>query len=267
MPKTLMRLPYEDRPDPSIAREQQRTGTSQSRLNEFCFREDIRGPDTRKYLWGGAAYAFAGVVIRSFCRTNWLTDIRGVQRNDDGGGLVTDLPIQFSKTDAHGIAPKISTDVIVTDENEKELTDLGFIPLCSCYDTGYSAFYSAKSIQIPKKYDDELANMNSRVSSMMYTMLCASRFAHYLKKLGRDMVGRLGDAEDIEQELQNWITNYVTADTSASTNIKARYPLASANITVKPVPGKSGVYRSIFHLQPHYEIEGLSAGIRLVTEL
>ncbi len=267
MPKVLMRLPYEDRPDSAIAREQQRSGDASHRLNEFCFREDVRGPDTGNNLWGGAAFVLAGVVLRAFCRTGWLTDIRGVQRNDDGGGLVDDLPTEFNRTDSPGVSPKISTDVIITDQTEKELTDLGFIPLCSCYDTGYSAFYSTRSIQIAQEYNDELANLNARVSSMIYTMLCASRFAHYLKKIGRDMVGRHGEADDIEREMQNWITNFVTADMSASTSTKARYPLANANVSVRSVPGKSGVYRSIFHLQPHYEIEGLSAAIRLVTEL
>ncbi len=247
--------------------QQQRFGRTKNSVNEFCFREDVRGPNTEKYLWGGAAFAFAAVVIRTFCRTSWLTDIRGVQRNEDGGGLVTDLPIEFNKTDSHGVAPKISTDVIITDESEKVLSDLGFIPLCSCYDTGYSAFYSARSIQIPVQYNDDLANMNAKISSMMYTMLCASRFAHYLKMIGRDMVGQLGDAADIEKHLQDWITSFVTSDSAASTAIKARYPLASANVSVLPMPGRSGVYRSIFHLQPHFEIEGLSAAIRLVTEL
>jgi type VI secretion system ImpC/EvpB family protein len=266
MPHILMRVPYEDRPDATLARKQQRSGPLDNRLNEFCFREDVRGPDTSKYLWGGAAFAFAGVVMRSFCRTGWLTDIRGVDRNDDGGGLVSDLPIEYNATDTNGVSPKISTDVIITDQTEKELTDLGFIPLCSCYDTGFNAFYSARSIQKPAKYDDDLANMNAHVSTMLYTMLCASRFAHYLKSIGRDMVGRSADASQIERELQNWIIQFVT-DPSASTAVKSRYPLAAANVSVKPAPGRSGVFRSVFHLQPHYEIEGLSASIRLVTEI
>ena len=267
MPRVLMRLPYGDRPDLPLARQLQRQGQSSADLNRFLFREDVRGPDTRKYLWGGAAYAFAGVALRSYCRTGWLTDIRGVQRNNDGGGLIVDLPVEYNATDSYGVSPKVSTDVIITDAVEKDLTDLGFIPLCSCYDTGYSAFYSAKSIQTPKQYDDSLANMNARVSSMIYTMLCASRFAHYLKVIGRDMVGQVADADDIERELQNWIAAFVTADAAASNSVKARYPLAGAKVQVKPLPGKQGAYRSVFHLQPHYEIEGLSAAIRLVTEL
>ncbi len=266
MPKILMRLPWSNRPDLVLTHERRRSSQSRN-VNQFCFQEDVRGPNNSKYLWGGAAFAFAAVVLRSFSRTSWLTDIRGVQRNDDGGGLVTDLPVEFNATESPGASPKISTDVIITDETEKELCELGFIPLCSCYDTEFSAFYSARSIQKPQKYNDELANLNARISSMVSTILCASRFAHYLKKIGRDMVGQMGGAEDIQRHLQDWIVQFVASDSAASTTVKARYPLASANVTVRAIAGKSGSYSSIFHLQPHHEIEGLSAAIRLVTEL
>ena len=263
MPRMLMRLPYADRPDLPMTREYQRIHSEADAPNEFSFVEDVRGPDSSKYLWGGAAFAMAAVVIRSFCRTGWLTDIRGVQRNYDGGGLVDDLPVEYSNTDSSGVSPKISTDVVITDNLERELSDLGFIPLCSCYDTGFSAFYSAKSIQQPKRYDNDLANINAHISSMIYTMLCVSRFAHYLKKIGRDMVGRFTEAKDIERELHNWIIGFVTE--SGDSSDKSEFPLADAKVSVRPVPGKSGHFQSVFHLQPHYEIEGLSAGVRLVT--
>ncbi len=266
MPKMLMRVPYHDRPDLAQARQSQRSRLLTGEENDFCFREDVGCPDSSKHLWGGAAFGFAAVVIRSFCRTGWLSDIRGVQRGVDGGGLLVDLPVEHYKTDSPGVVPKFSTDVAITDELEKELSELGFIPLCSCYDTGYSAFYSARSIQIPDRYDDELATTNAHISSMIYSMLCVSRFAHYLKMAGRDMVGRSIDAAVIERELHNWIMNYVTPDAAASAEVKSRQPLFDAEVQVLPIRGKSGVFRAVFKLQPHYEIEGLSAGIRLVTE-
>ena len=46
------------------------------------------GVDVSKYLWGSAAYAFAGVLMRSFAQTGWFVDTRGVQAGIDGGGLV-----------------------------------------------------------------------------------------------------------------------------------------------------------------------------------
>jgi type VI secretion system ImpC/EvpB family protein len=251
LPRILMRLPYRD---------------DNQRVDRFRFQEVVHTND-ESYLWGGAAFAFAGTVIRSFCKTGWLADIRGVQRDIEAGGLVTDLPCDGFATDSHGVAPKFSTDVVVTDNMEKGLADLGFIPLCACHDSEYSAFYSVQSIQKPKQYDKPIANVNATISAMIHTMLCASRFAHYLKVIGRDNVGGFKEAKDLERLLQNWISGYVTGDSTASPEIKAEYPLREASVRIRPVPGKSGVFHSVFHLCPHYEIDGLIAGIRLVTEL
>ena len=267
LPRILMRCPYGDRPEFGLAAEYDRNYREHARLNEFCFQEDVKGPDSSKYLWGGAAFAYAAVVMRAFCRTGWLHDIRGVDRDYDGGGLITELPVEYYAADRGRVVSKPSTDGIVTDALEKELADLGFIPLCANYGSPHLAFYSGVSIQKPKKYDSELANVNARLSSMIHNMLCVSRFAHYLKKIGRETIGRLNDPAEIENELQNWIGTYVTSDATANEKAKAKYPLFNAVVQVRSVPHKSGVFVAIFDLQPHYEIEGINAGIRLKTEL
>lgn len=252
LPRVLMRKPYTE---------------SNDRVDGFRFKEQVRENESNGYLWGGAAFAFGGVIAKAFSRSGWLADVRGVQRNIDDGGLVTDLPLESFSTDGAGIAKKFSTDVVISDRLEKELSDVGFIPLCACYDSPFSAFYSVQSIQKSKVYDTEAATINARISSMIHTMLCVSRFAHYLKVIGRDMMGSFKEPEELEQALHNWITDYVTADVAADSETKARYPLREASVKVRKVPGKSGVFNSVFHLCPHYEIEGLSAGVRLITEL
>ena len=112
-----MRSPYQD------------DGT---RIDRFPFHEDVSGKDASKYLWGGAAYAMGEVLIRAFAQSGWLADIRGVRRNEERGGLVTGLPSHSFSTDRAGIVVKSSSDVVITDELEKHLSDLGFIPLCHC---------------------------------------------------------------------------------------------------------------------------------------
>lgn len=252
LPRALMRLPYEN---------------DGSRVDRFCFQEDVAGPDQRKYLWGGAAYAMAGVLVRAFAQAGWLADIRGVQRGLDGGGLVTGLPVHSFSTDKQGIAPKCSTDIIITDELEKQLSDLGFIPLCHCQDTEHSAFYSNQSAQKPKAYDRQVATVNARMSSMLRYMFCVSRFAHYIKVLGRDKIGSFAEAEEFEKFLQAWIVQYVTVDPEASADVKSRFPLREAQVQVRPNPGKPGSYQCVMHLLPHYELDELSASVRVVTEL
>lgn len=252
LPRVLMREPYTD------------DGT---RIDGFTFREQVAGPDHSKYLWGNAAFAFGAVLIRAFSRGGWFADIRGVQRGIDGGGLVTGLPVHSFGTDRRGVAMKSSTDVTVTDELEKELADLGFIPLCDCKDTEYSAFYSNQSAQKPKRYDRPAATTNAKISTMLQYMMCVSRFAHYLKVLGRDKTGSFAEAAELEAELQRWIVKYVAADSHASPEVKARYPLRAAQVSVRSQPGKPGSFQCVMQLAPHYELDELAASVRLATQL
>ncbi len=250
MPRILMRAPYEQ----------------QDTLG-FNFTEDTATEHSGNYLWGNAAYAWAGVLIRTFASSGWLADVRGVERNRDGGGLVTNLPSISFGTDRAGVARRCSTDLIVTDQQESALAKLGFLPICQCHDTEFAAYYSSQSMQEPKPYDSAVATANANISSMLQYMLCVSRFAHYLKVIARDVVGSSLEAEEMQSILDRWIKNYVTPDDRARPEIKARRPLRQAEISVTREPGKSGSYQCTFSLLPHYQLDDLSAAIRLQTTM
>ena len=97
--------------------------------------------------------------------------------------------------------------------------------------------------------------------------MCAARFAHYLKVLGRDQVGGVRHPKEIESFLHNWVHKYVTADTAALPETKAKYPLREARVRVENEPGKPGSFMCTMHLAPHYQLDEMVASIRLVTEL
>jgi type VI secretion system ImpC/EvpB family protein len=258
LPRILMRLPY--RPDGS-------------RVDGFTYSEDVAGgyhadgPDHRKFLWGGAAFALGDVIIRAFENSAWPADIRGVRRGFDAGGLVKGLVVDEPGTDSPGVAQKYTTDVVITDNLEKQLGDLGFIPLCQCFDTPYAAFYSVPSIQKPRPMDRAVADVNARLSSMIPYMLCVSRFAHYIKVMGRDRVGQIGSTEQLERVLQDWLTRYTVLDDDATPETKARNPLREAKVQVVPKPGAPGSYRCVIHLVPHYELDDMAVKVRLTTEI
>jgi type VI secretion system protein ImpD len=252
MPRMLMREPWPD------------DGT---RADGFRFQEDTSNPHLKGHLFGNAVYALGGVMIRAFCRSGWLADIRGIRRDHDEGGLVTDLPHHHFGTDTRGIASRASTDAMLTDRQEAELSDLGFTSLCPCADTEYSAFHSTPSLQSPKAYSDEEATVNARLSSMMHYMLCVGRIAHYVKVLGREKVGSFSDPEDIQEYLNNWLQKYVTYDVDASEEIKALYPLRAAEAEVREIPGKPGCYYMTINLQPHYQLDDMVSAVKLTTEV
>ena len=49
--------------------------------------------------------------------------------------------------------------------------------------------------------------------------------------------------------------------------LKAKYPLREARVDVTDVPGKPGAYNAVVFLRPHFQLEELTASIRLVAEL
>ena len=67
---------------------------------------------------------------------------------------------------------------------------------------------------------------------------------------------------------QDWILQYVDGDpANSSESTKARKPLAAAEVVVEEVEGNPGYYQSKFFLRPHYQLEGLTVSLRLVSKL
>ena len=72
----------------------------------------------------------------------------------------------------------------------------------------------------------------------------------------------------METWLNNWIMQYVEPDPrNASEAAKARRPLAEAEVVVEEVEGDPGFYTAKFFLRPHYQLEGLTGSLRLVSKL
>lgn len=72
----------------------------------------------------------------------------------------------------------------------------------------------------------------------------------------------------MERWLNKWILQYVDGDpANSSEGTKARKPLAAAEVRVQEVEGDPGYYTSQFFLRPHYQLEGLTVSLRLVSKL
>jgi len=248
LPRTLSRLPY---------------GKETKPIDEFSYEEHVDGTDHSKYLWMNAAYSLGTRMTNSFSQFGMCVAMRGVE----GGGLVEGLPTHNFYTDEGDIALKCPTEIPITDRREKELADLGFVPLVHCKGTDYAAFFSAQSAQKPKVYDKDAANANARLSAQLPYIMAVSRFAHYLKAMMRDKIGSFMSRKEAEAFLNQWITNYVTPDDTASPATKAQRPLREARIDVTEVPGKPGVYRAVAFLRPHFQLDELTVSLRLVADL
>ena len=247
LPSYAARLPY---------------GAKTIPVENFNFEEDVDGKDHSKYLWANSAYQLGLRITDAFAKYGWSTAIRGVE----GGGKVTGMVAHTFKTDEGDVVLKCPTEVLITDRREKELNDLGFIAIVNSKGSDVASFFGGQTVNKPKVYNQDLANANAQLSARLPYILAASRFAHYIKVIMRDKIGSFQTRGDIENYLNNWITSYVLLG-EAGQEMKAQYPLGAARIDVAEVAGKPGAYQAICFLRPHFQMEELTASIRLVADL
>lgn len=249
MPRFLSRMPY---------------GSKTSPVDEFDFEEDTTGTDHTKYTWSNSAYAMAVNINRSFKMYGWCSSIRGVE----SGGDVQGLPTHTFPTDDGGVDMKCPTEIAISDRREAELAKNGFMPLVHKKNSDFAAFIGAQSLQKPSEYDDPDATANANLAARLPYLFATCRFAHYLKCIVRDKVGSFKERGDMEVWLNRWIRNYVLDNPATATEQdKARYPLSAAEVVVEEVEGNPGYYSSKFFLRPHYQLEGLTVSLRLVSKL
>lgn len=249
MPRFLSRVPY---------------GAKTSPVEEFDFEEETGGGEHSKYTWSNAAYAMAVNINRAFKQYGWCTAIRGVE----SGGAVDGLPVHTFPSDDGGVDMKCPTEIAISDRREAELAGSGFMPLIHRKNTDVAAFIGAQSLQKPAEYDDPDATANARLGARLPYLFASCRFAHYLKCMVRDKVGSFKERADMERFLSNWIKGYVIGNPSeAGDELKARKPLAGAEVKVEEVEGNPGYYSAKFHLRPHYQLEGVNVTMSLVARL
>jgi len=249
MPRFLGRMPY---------------GSKTAPVEQFAFEEDTEGADSAKYSWVNAAYGMAVNINRSFKTYGWCSRIRGVE----SGGALEGLPSHTFPTDDGGVDQKCPTEIAISDRREAELARNGMMPLIHRKNSDTAVFIGAQSLHKPAEYDDPDATANANLAARLPYLFATCRFAHYLKCIVRDKVGSYKSRDAMQSWLQEWINQYVdfAADTSAEEE-KAKRPLAAAEVVVEEVEGNPGYYTSKFFLRPHYQLEGLSVSLRLVSKL
>lgn len=249
MPRVLARAPYDPKNNP---------------VDEFVYEEDTEGAKHDKFTWMNAAYTMGVNITRAFKLYGWCSRIRGAE----SGGMVEGLPVHTFKTDDGGTDMKCPTEIAIGDRREAELAKNGLMPLSHWKNTDYAVFVGAQSLHKPAEYDDPDATANANLGARLPYLFATCRFAHYLKCMVRDRIGGFSNPDQMQQWLNNWINQYVDYDPANSTEVyKATHPLAGAEVKVEEIPGNPGYYASKFFLRPHYQLEGLTVSLRLVSKL
>jgi type VI secretion system protein ImpC len=250
LPRFLLRLPY---------------GATTVPAKSFGYEETV-GASHKAYLWGNATYALATRIAESFAKFRWCPNIIGPQ----AGGTVDNLPLHvFQSQGADQI--KIPTEVMLSERREFELSEQGFISLTYRKDSDNAAFFSANSIQKPKKFgqsaEGKEAELNYRLGTQLPYLFVANRIAHYLKVIQREQIGTAKERGDLERELNDWIKQYVADMESPTAAVRGKRPLREASIQVTDVPGDAGWYKVEMKVRPHFKYMGSFFTLSLVGRL
>lgn len=255
MPRVLARLPY---------------GRQTVPIEEFDFEEGNTGANGAvealphdEYCWMNAAFVMGARLTDAFAKNGWCTAIRGAEN----GGKVEALPMHVFSSDDGDSDLKCPTEVGITDRRDNELARLGFLPLCHYKNTDYAVFFGAQTTHKPKKYDRPEATDNEAISARLPYLMATSRFAHYLKVIGRDKIGSFMEATECEDWLNRWIQNYANSNQNPGQAMKLQYPLREAKVTVREIPGRPGSYNAVAWLRPWLQLEELTTSMRLVARI
>jgi type VI secretion system ImpC/EvpB family protein len=251
LPRVLARAPWADDP---------------ARIDGFRYVESTSSAEER--VWMTAGFPFAGVVAQAFTNHAWPADVRGAETDRLGGGVVTRMAAEPFPSAPSWFRP--SLDLALSDRQERKLVTAGLMPLSALPFGQEAVFAGVRSMHVPARFagpSEAVANANARFSSQLNSMLCVSRFAHYIKLLGREAVGSFRSAEEIEQRLHDWLQSYVNSNLSSTGDARARFPLVAARVAVREKPGKPGSFACTVQLQPHFQLDDVAATFRLVTDI
>ncbi len=250
LPHFLLRTPYGEETIPA---------------KKFVYNENVSAGN-HQFLWGNASFAFGSCLSDSFSQYRWCANVIGPR----GGGTVGNLPIYNYKAMGE-YQSKIPTEVLISERREFELAEQGFIALSIRKNTDNAAFFSANSCQKPKYFGNDKegkeAELNYKLGTQLPYIYVVSRLAHYIKVIQRENIGTWKERGDLENELNNWIRQYVADMDNPAPGVRSRRPLRQAEISVISVEGEPGWYRVNLKVRPHFKYMGASFTLSLVGKL
>ena len=239
--------------------------TTDNPVKSFAFDENVND-NHEHYLWANTAFTFATRITDSFAKYRWCPNIIGPQ----SGGAVEDLPVHLYESLGE-LQAKIPTETLITDRREFELAEQGFIALTMRKGSDNAAFFSANSIQAPKRFpntkEGKEAETNFKLGTQLPYMFIINRLAHYVKVLQREQLGSWKERSDLELELNKWLKQYVADQENPPAEVRSRRPLRAAKITVSDVEGDPGWYQVTLAVRPHFKYMGANFELSLVGRL
>jgi type VI secretion system protein ImpC len=216
-------------------------------------------PGRNEPLAGSAAWAWAVCAVRAFANDGWFAEVRG----EDGGA--SELPPRMA------LIPPFEGQASFHDFRERELSDLGFLPLVPFPDVGGGAFFSSRSCERRRRYDTEAMTESGNYSGDLAHVLSYLRLVQTARALYRDRAPEAPpwSPAQARDRLMTWLRTYSQLEFAATPEASARAPLQDFNVDVRnePVPGLPGALRVAFFLGANHLLPYPPAALRFETIL
>lgn len=216
-----------------------------------------------KFLWGNTAFAFATVVSQSFTKWGWMNNVAG----KNSGGKMEGLPIhtyQVGGADTY----KVPTEAWITDTNEFNWSELGFIPLVSYQNQNFAVFFSSQAMRQPNlDLIDPKSRANERLGACLSNIMLTCRFAHFLKCILRDNLGKNTTQAKMKSEIETWARQYWVNQDDVDEKTMCKRPLRNFKIEVKEKEDEPGFYYINFEMTPHAKFVGTDLTMSLVADV
>lgn len=247
LPRVLARVPY---------------GCRSQSVSGMDFEEDVGAGTFRNFCWMNAAYVMGRNVIHAYEKYGWCVRIC----NAEGGGYA-DLTLPRVSAAVDDESPVfMPLETALTDQREQELSRNGFLVLSSLKDDRGAVFQYGQTLYRPKVFSSAEATQNEALSSQLPCVFAVCRFAHYIKCILRDKIGGFPNPDEAEKWLNDWLSNYVSGDPDAPDEVKAKYPMSEARVRFLKQKENPGRHEVVIFLKPHYQIDGLTAAVKLTAQ-
>ena len=128
-------------------------------------------------------------------------------------------------------------------------------------------FSAISQLQKPKQFSDPAATTNAKMSAMLQYMLCASRFAHYIKVMVRDKIGG-GIPEKELQCAQQFLAGRLRDRRAGQARSRSPVSLREGRVEVGRSSGAAlANFRMTMHLLPHFQLDQLTVALKLATNV
>ena len=221
----------------------------------FEFTESFKR-SSEKGLWGNAAFALAAKAAAAFANYRWFVNMVGEEH-----GELDSLKLETGRGASRG---QIPTEVLISDRIETDLIRQGFIPVTLRKCKGKAGFYEAVCCKSP---EENLSEVDAQLASQFSFILVACRFAHYLKVMQREHIGSWKGRAQVDQELNNWLKQYISDMDNPAPGVRARRPLRNAKIRVREIEGKTGWFVITINLTPHFKYLGQPVNLQEIGRL